>query len=122
MSIVDKHPNIWIELLEMKQCLSKYKQLLLMPVQEVNTQSVAFEYKKIYQGLIITKFTYPFRKMWCEIFGIESDVLYRAFNIKVRNTKHKKIAEFNFKIFHGLLPCGERLFKWNYAEDKRCKL
>jgi hypothetical protein len=100
MSIVDKHPNIWIELLEMKQCLSKYKQLLLIPVQEVNTQRVPFENKKIYQGLIMTKFTYPFRnKIWCEIFGIESDVLYRAFNIKVRNIKHKKIPNLILKYF-----------------------
>ena len=32
---------------------------------------------------------------------------------KLINVKHRKLAEFNFKVLHNILPCGKIVSKWD---------
>ena len=40
--------------------------------------------------------------------------------IKLSKLKTKKIAETNFKILHGILPCGENLKRWKIKVNSYC--
>ena len=37
-------------------------------------------------------------------------------------TKDRKVAEFNFKLIHNILPCSSNLVKWKKLDDKNCSL
>ena len=40
--------------------------------------------------------------------------------MKMINIKDKKIAEFNYKVLHNILPCNVNLVRWKKAENKKC--
>ena len=41
---------------------------------------------------------------------------------KISNIKDKKIAEFNYKIIHNILPCGVNLLKWKKKDHDKCDI
>ena len=42
------------------------------------------------------------------------------YKIKSGDVKENKIREFNFKVFHGILPCNYRLKKWKIKDCDKC--
>ena len=44
---------------------------------------------------------------------LQGDINFKeVYANKIIKIKDKKIAETNFKILHGILPCGENLKRW----------
>ncbi len=39
---------------------------------------------------------------------------------RVSSEKEKKMKEFNFKLLHGILPCGVNLVKWKIRDSSQC--
>ena len=48
--------------------------------------------------------------MWKEIWKNRVEII-----------KEKKLAEFNYKILHNILTCGEHLFKWKILQTNLCR-
>ena len=40
---------------------------------------------------------------------------------RVKYQKNKKLADFNFKILHRVLPCGENLYNWKITNSNTCR-
>lgn len=40
---------------------------------------------------------------------------------RVKYQKNKKLADFNFKILHRVLPCGENLHNWKITNSNTCR-
>ena len=61
--------------------------------------------------------------IWSNKFGFpNSDVVWRSiYTQKVININIIKLAEFNHKLLHNILPCGNILHKWQYNISDRCK-
>ena len=59
---------------------------------------------------------------WEKKFGCESGQLVwkNIYTRNVLNIEHKKIAEFNFKILHNILPCGKLVSKWDSTTPMHC--
>ena len=41
---------------------------------------------------------------------------------KIVKISDRKLAEFNFKMIHDILPCNVNLVRWRKANDKQCRL
>ena len=39
---------------------------------------------------------------------------------RIRNIQDRKIAEFNFKLLHRILPCGRLIANWNVKVSQYC--
>ncbi len=42
------------------------------------------------------------------------------YNQKICNIKIAKLKEFNFKLLHNIVPCGQKLHKWKQSVDEKC--
>ena len=79
--------------------------------------------KEMYNILIARKFERPYsEKMWERILGLK---LLRAdwsaiyiYNMKA--LEYKKFAEFKYKVLLNILPCGEKIHKWNRNVSDCC--
>ena len=64
------------------------------------------------------------QKVWSKELNLEclefQDTWHRIYNIKVRKMPVKKLAEFNYKILSGILPCGFTLSKWKKDIPSNC--
>ena len=61
----------------------------------------------------------PWEKILIEKFLIVRSKIYK-WNLKFQ--KLKKIAEFKYKILMDILPCGEKLKKWNKSDQDTCSV
>ena len=73
--------------------------------------------KFFYELLRNKKFKYPYmQNVWCEELALSSlkfkSTWTKVYVLKIKKMPIKKLAEFNFKILAGILPCGKLLHKW----------
>ena len=54
------------------------------------------------------------------MFPNNVDIWESIYIQKIKNMYVKKLAEFNFKILHNILPCGKNLSKWQKDISKFC--
>ena len=79
----------------------------------------------IYEVLIAKHYQRPYtEKLWekilnVKIFDSEWSKIYK-WNLEFQ--KLKKIAEFKYKILMDILPCGEKLKKWNKSDQDTCSV
>ena len=60
-------------------------------------------------------------KIWKEIvIDCNKDMMIIAFTNKVKNIWDKKIAEFNYKVLHNILPCPANLKRWQKSNNDQC--
>ncbi len=59
---------------------------------------------------------------WKHVLQIENINFSKVYNDKILSVGDKKIAEFNFKILHQILPCNYKLFKWRKKDCAMCKI
>ena len=63
-----------------------------------------------------------FEKQWSHRFNdIEINYEY-VIRSKVVTIKDNKLAETNFKILNGILPCGVNLIRWKKATNSECSI
>ena len=55
-------------------------------------------------------------------YGSAQTLINRTFYNKVFKIKDQKLAEFNFKVFHKILPCSKNLKKWKKQEFDECEV
>jgi hypothetical protein len=64
------------------------------------------------------------QKVWCKQLSLDCLLFQQTWNkiydIKVRYMPIKKLAEFNYKILSGTLPCGQILSKWKIDIPATC--
>jgi hypothetical protein len=62
------------------------------------------------------------QKVWCRELNIETLKFQCTWNkiykLKIKQMPVKKLAEFNYKLILGTLPCGHMLSKWKDISDK----
>ncbi len=86
---------------------------------EINDQKSKF----FYQILISKKFQRsPMELIWSRKFNFINDgsSWENIYKEKIVKEKYKKFAEFNFKLLHNILPCGNIVSKWNRNVNKLC--
>ena len=59
-------------------------------------------------------------KYWSNIFP-DRPTWTKVYEGRFKNQNIKKLADFNFKIFHKILPCGENLFHWKISSTNKCR-
>jgi hypothetical protein len=73
------------------------------------------------------KFKYPYmQKVWCRQLELDSLNFQHTwqciYNIKIQKMPLKKLAEFNYKLLNGTLPCGYMLNKWKPEISSNCNV
>ena len=59
----------------------------------------------------------PFLHPYC----IKNDINERTvFVSRVHQEREKKLKEFDFKVLHGILPCGVNFKKWKITNSNIC--
>ncbi len=86
---------------------------------EINDQKSKF----FYQILISKKFQRSsMEHVWSKKFNCinNSSIWENIYKEKITKEKYTKFAEFNFKLLHNILPCGNIVSKWNRNVSKFC--
>jgi hypothetical protein len=122
---IDAKNDIVSELFKIQNVVSKYKlyfETEHMPTAyEQETDYGSINNKKQYAALVYKKFSTSYMEaFWLEQFGIDISILKKSYVVKYKLIKHKKIAEFNFKLYNNILPCGTNLKKWRLSENDKC--
>ena len=50
---------------------------------------------------------------------LEFSTIYQK---KILDIKENKLAEFNYKVLHNILPCGVNLYMWRIIDTKKCDI
>ena len=92
---------------------------LLYECKDVNTKSkmyyMDFLCSKVSDIAIMSPFLHP--------YCIKNDTDERTvFVRRVCQEREKKLKEFNFKVLHGILPCGVSLKKWKIRNTNICDI
>ena len=92
---------------------------------QINSKSLEFQKltsKIAYNNLVSKKSESPFQeKVWQKVLGMEKINFANVYTTKIKITD-KKLAEFNFKVLHLILPCGVNLKRWGIKDDNKCKI
>ena len=135
--IKDKR-NIYVQILTLKKSLECFKEILEthIPAEtSINTpaiyQSNGLDFdlsdKKsqfFYQNLIKQKVESPYQEnIWRKVFQDLHDINFEKIYIsKIKFCPDSKLAEFNYKLLHLILPCLVNLNKWRIVDDIMCPL
>ena len=130
--------NIFSEISRLKAALKPYAGIIgnhmpynedYMPLFMANGRDVTlYEFincksKYFYKYIVADKLQRPMSEVyWQSIFELEDDDFRRVYVQKIANVKDKKVAEFNFKMLHNILPCNVNLVRWKKKENKSCNL
>ena len=125
--LIEDKRNIHIEYLYVKKTLLPYVNYILLAQnqnmqllydhKDVNTKSnlyyIDFLCKKVSDITIMSPFFHP--------YCIENDIDEATIFVRrVCQEKEKKLKEFNFKVLHGIMPCGVNLKKWKIRNTSSC--
>ena len=78
--------------------------------------------KIFYDILVAKKFITPYtEKMWSKLFDINFQEYKAAiYSTKIRKTKDKQLAEFNYKLLNNLLNNNKSVSTWNKNVSSLC--
>jgi len=78
--------------------------------------------KTFYKALVNRKVEkVSISKKWKEgIRDLKDSVIKLAFTNKVKRIWDKKLAEFNYKMLHNIVPCPENLKRWKKSDIEEC--
>ena len=116
-------PKVWKEKLVSSNMPTHVKKqfrpfLLIDNKVEYNLPKKARDY---YNIMISTTRKRTFlEKYWSNIFP-DRPTWTKVYEGRFKNQNIKKLADFNFKIFHKILPCGENLFQWKISSTNKCR-
>ena len=79
--------------------------------------------KPFYNGLIMSKIERTSREtMWKNMFGHNDMDFMQVYKKKIVKMCDRKLAEFNFKVIHNILPCNVNLVRWKKKDIKQCSI
>jgi hypothetical protein len=136
-NVVRNHSNILAEINILRKALKTYQMFIGSHEPDNDTHIPKFQFKgkaiedfkapkskPLYLSLVGLKSSAPekLQQYWEGVLRLYDIDFQKVFEIKVKRVKDKKLAEFNFKILHNILPCNANLFKWNKGDTKMCPL
>ena len=79
--------------------------------------------KFFYKACLAEKAVRPISEQyWQHFFELNDDDFKKIYRLKIVQVKDKKIAEFNFKTLHNILPCNMNLVRWKKKNDRKCHI
>ena len=123
---IQNKQNIYIEIASICKALKKYLGIIKSntPSQRKPEQKEvkSISTKVIYNALLTKhKQIPPSEPKWQEELKCTIN-FNEAYQNKIVNIKEKKLAEFNFKCLHGILPCKYNLHKWKIEVNDSCEV
>ena len=88
-------------------------------ISQIGNKNSKFFYKNITKQKIETPFQ---ENVWKKTLKNEDLNFNKIYTNKIKAIKDKKIAEFNYKTLHLILPCLDNLKKWRILEYDTCPL
>ena len=61
-------------------------------------------------------------QVWKNTLQTENTDFDNVYKNKIKSVKENKLAETNFKILHGILPCGVNLKRWRISNSDKCTI
>ncbi len=120
--------NILCELIIMRRLLKPY--LLLItdnnPDGDINNEHNQSTYivsksREYYKRFVKNKIQTPWlERKWCDELEYPDPFPSSTYVDKIKNVKDNKIAEFNFKVLHFILPCNKHLKTWRIIDCDKC--
>ena len=110
--------NIVIELSEIKEALRPFRNLLrqisgIRPINDDNLQYLYYNTKQIYNTIVEIISEVPTFKLIKKVLPNSTEEnIDNTLDTKIINRIENKLAEFNFKLIHKSLICGQILSKW----------
>ena len=59
---------------------------------------------------------------WKRLFNDQTLEFSTIYQKKILDIKENKLAEFNYKVLHNILPCGVNLYMWRIIDTKKCDI
>ena len=121
------HTNLHIEARKLMQALTPYRHLILN-VRDTNTVPIApqipLKSKQFYNNLSKRKHKYATLSKWSYLIPDFNNEIHTtsAFLNKCVKIQETKLAEFNFKLLHYILPCNKHLKTWGKKTSDLCAL
>jgi hypothetical protein len=124
--IIDSIPKVWRDLIKESTDLHWKKEHYFLKwneqmytLQELNNINC----KLVYSFLVKQKATQANSEcFWNHLFQKEIDWDTIWIDQTIKLTRHMKLAEFNFKILHIILPSGILLHRWKIINSDSCTL
>lgn len=138
-NVIRNKVNIFSEVSLLKQALKPYMEVIgnhdpndytvpnALYSNEVSSYSVDDMLKKkskfFYGGLVQQINAKPINEAkLMEEYLCNNINFCNVYKCKVQNMPDKKLAEMNFKVLHGILPCNYNLKRWKKRESEKCAL
>jgi hypothetical protein len=120
--IKSKH-NIYCEILCVKQALSVFQNAIAEKRSQCTNTEKPLKSKHFYQ-LFITQNDENNDVTLCRYLSLFGPIEHQttAIHVKILKEREIKLKEFNFKLFHGILPCNYNLMKWKIKLDAECDI
>ncbi len=132
---VRRKAKIIAEISMIKKALKPYKHLIGDHEPQNNSDIPLFHGKKqtiynfictrskyFYKCIVGLKSCKPIEKevFLTNVLGNDDIDVNMMYTSKIINIKDKKIAEFNNKVLHTILPCNVNFVRWKKAENNKC--
>ena len=129
--------NIFSEISMMKSALRPFKHILLNHEPEQNTDIPMFQNpsliiddlaniksKFFYDCILRERMGRPVaqERYWQGVVHSDEINFNTIYVSNFCHIKDKKLAEFKFKVIHGILPCNVNLHKWKIRNTKACSV
>ena len=86
---------------------------------QVKTYKSSFFYKLLVQQKCVKP---PCELLYKNSYYLNDDDFSVIYKAKVKDIKDTKIAEFNYKVIHKILPCNVNLKRWKKTENDKCSI
>ena len=92
---------------------------------DISLNTEPLKAKSIYNVLMTKHYQRPYtEKLWERILNVKilESEWSKIYNSNLKFQKLKKFAEFKYKILMDILPCGEKLKKWEKSDQDACSV
>ena len=125
-NVVSDKRNIFKDISLLNKALKPYNLIMddHTPLHNVDEEQQCFlkKCKDYYKVLIELKKETP-RSEYQLLSQIPKNINFKLTYIhKIKNIKNPKLAQFNYKLLHMILPCNENLRKWGKRECGLCEI
>ena len=135
--MIKKKRNIFSEVSKLKKALRPYSNLIgshepdnepFLPLFShpdlICDTFIDSKSKFFYTKLVGKKIVKPvvIETHWTNLFGLNDVDFCTIYKNKISVIKDKKMAEFNMKILHNILPCNMNLYRWKKKPSDLCSM
>ena len=132
---VKNKSNIYCEILCVKKALKPFEDI----IKSIRTCAIAqytanreemtwspddtSKCRTVYENIKKQKIIRPFQEQkWKQVFDQYEINFDKTYLRKIKYIHDKKLSEFNFKVLHLILPCGQNWKRWGHKIDETCDI